>query len=760
LKAFAKKKGIIIESSAPYTQQQNGVAERFNRTTGEHALAMLKEAGMSNGFWPEAHEYANYVQNRSPTRVLTKVTPYEAFYSKKPDVSNLRIFGSKCHVRVPPEKRTKLDAHSLEGVFCGMSRTTKAYRIWIPKLHKMIKSRDVIVYEKYSSIAEPDDIVIPPQSEGVQGEIHASTEIPTQEIAVEKPPSPEPIPPPEQAETRSRPIRTSRPTWKVRQMEETTKKPPNRAMLTRLAPGEEPASFHEATDSPDADHWWQAMKEEIGMLQRRGTWVLETPPPDRKVIGCRWMYVIKRGPSGEITRYKARLVAQGFSQVPGIDYGDTFSPTVHMDTLRILLHLSAAHRWHRAQDDVTGAFLHSKLDHVVYMRQPPGFEDGTDRVARLILGLYRLMQASRLWHEHMSAKLATLGYRKLVFDNAVFMRPCDSGSCILAVHVDNFVSFAPTSADLSKAREELHLTFEMKEEDPNWLMGFQLLDDRKSGTIAISHTQYIETVLKRFNMHDCNPRATPMDAGLQLSKADSPTMKAEIEEMRGVPYRELVGSLLWVSRIAFPQITHAVCQIARFTQNPGRAHWNAAKQILRYLKGAKASILVLGGDPDTAQCLVAYSDSNWAEDLDDRRSTSGYAIRLGTATVSWSTKKQTTVATSSTEAEYMAAHHCSKQVVWLRNLLTELGTTAAESPTRMYLDNRGAIDIAKDPKHHQRTKHIDVQHHYIRERVALKILDIEHIPSCDMLADGFTKALPRVLYDRMLDGLGLGLLLG
>lgn len=152
-------------------------------------------------------------------------------------------------------------------------------------------------------------------------------------------------------------------------------------MFTRSAPGEEPASFHEATDSPDADHWWQAMREEIGMLQQRGTWVLETPPPDRKVIGCRWTYVIKRGPGGEITRYKARLVAQGFSQVPGINYGDTLSPTVHMDTLQILLHLLAAHRWHRAQDDVTSTFLHSKLDHVVYMRQPPGFEDGSERVA-------------------------------------------------------------------------------------------------------------------------------------------------------------------------------------------------------------------------------------------------------------------------------------------------------------------------------------------------------------------------------------------
>jgi transposase InsO family protein len=195
LESFLKEKGIILETSAPYTQQQNGVAERFNRTTSEHALAMIKDAGLTDGFWPEAHEYASYVRNRSPTRVLDKITPHEAYYGKKPNVSALRIFGSKCHVRVPPEKRKKSDAHSIDGIFCGMIRHTKGYRIWIPKQHKMIKSRNVIVYEKISSIAEPNEILIPAQSEGVSSTTSASNDDPPNPMPVEDtPPSQQALP--------------------------------------------------------------------------------------------------------------------------------------------------------------------------------------------------------------------------------------------------------------------------------------------------------------------------------------------------------------------------------------------------------------------------------------------------------------------------------------------------------------------------------------------------------------------------------------
>ena len=391
------------------------------------------------------------------------------------------------------------------------------------------------------------------------------------------------------------------------------------------------------------------------------------------------------------------------------------------------------------------------------MKQPLGFEDGTDRVARLRLSLYGLKQASRLWNNYMTKKLTTLGWTQIKTDGAVFVRDTDSGSAMMAVHVDNFVTFADSKEELSRVRKELHLTFEMKEEDPDWLMGFRLIDDRERRTVTILHTQYIDTILERFNLAECNPTSTPMEAGLQLSKSDSPQNEEEKKEMHDVPFRELVGSLLWTSLVCHPEITQAVCQVARFNANPGRRHWEAAKRILKYLKGRKDSGLVLGGEPEHALEITAYSDASWAEDRDDRRSTSGYVAKLGKATVSWSSKKQTTVATSSCEAEYMAAAYCARHVIWMRRLLTELGGDLDGQPTTFLLDNKSAIDLAKDSRINQRTKHIDIAHHFVRENVENGSLAIQHCPGKEMLADGFTKALPSAAFEKMTIGLGLAL---
>jgi hypothetical protein len=224
-----------------------------------------------------------------------------------------------------------------------------------------------------------------------------------------------------------------------------------------------------------------------------------------------------------------------------------------------------------------------------------------------------------------------------------------------------------------------------------------------------------------------------------------------------VPYRELIGGLLWASLIGRPEITQAVTQLARFNANPGRRHWEAAKRVLKYLKGHPEVRLTLGGNPNHALDLVAYSDASWAEDRDDRRSTSGYVVKLGNSLISWSSKKQATVATSSCEAEYMAAAYCARQVVWLCLLLTELGADLSQSPTLFLIDNKSAIDLTKDARVNQRSKHIDVAHHFICEKAADSTVLIQHCPGVDMLADGLTKALPHVAFEKLSTGLGLTL---
>jgi hypothetical protein len=779
LRAFCRKRGIVIETTPPYTPQQNGVAECFNRTTHEHALAMLQEAGLPKAFWPQAHDYANHVRNLSPTHVLDKVTPSEVFWDQKPDVSTLRVFGSKCHVRVPPEKRKKLDAHSVDGILCGFTKNSKSYCIWIPSKRKFISCRDVIIYEKPYSTSLCDNAEPLAQSEGVESSIPTSTSDST-DIPLEdqlnpptqstQPKQTHPKPPEESHPNPDEPRqpRVTRPTWKKKEMESSIHPKPtnntnteatnlgNLAYLASLTSSDDvPNSYKEAINSLDADKWQEGMEQEIDMLTRWKTWELVELPPGRRVTGSRWTYELKRGPNGEVNRHKARLVAQGFSQIYGLDFDDTFSPTVRLDTLRVLLHLSASYGWYRAQDDVTGAFLHSKLDHDVYMKQPPGFEDGTNRVAHLLRSLYGLRQASRLWNKYMDSKLSGLGWKQLASDNAVYRRESETVSAFIAIHVDNFLSFASSEKELQRLRDELHLTFEMKEEDPSWMMGFHLIDDRENGKIKISHSQYISTILRRFKLSDCNAVTTPMESGLQLSKTGSPSDPDEIQDMKKVPYRELVGSALWTSLVCHPEITYAVGQIAHFSSSPGCSHWEAAKRVLKFLKGKKDHTLELGGDPDIATDLVAYSDANWAEDLDDRRSISGYVILLGTSVISWSSRKQPTVAASSTEAKYMAAAHATLHIIWLRNLLVELGVNLESRPTKLFIDNKGAIDLTKESRHHHHSKHIDMKHHIIRECVASKCIEVSHCPTQKMLADGFTKALACPKFEQMINGLGI-----
>jgi hypothetical protein len=388
------------------------------------------------------------------------------------------------------------------------------------------------------------------------------------------------------------------------------------------------------------------------------------------------------------------------------------------------------------------------------MRQPPGFEDGTDQVVRLLRGLYGLKQSARLWNKNMTSKMESIGYHQLKNDNAVFMRTRDADVCIIAIHVDNYLSFGNTADALKRARDELHLTFEMKAEDPTWLMGFHLVDNKPLRTTTMSHRQYIETTVRRFHLDNAHPISTPMEPGTKLTDSDSPDASNE-NDMKGTPYREIVGSALWTSLVCTPQITYAVCQVARFGNNPGRPHWEAAKRIVKYLKGKSNYGLVLGGKGDNALRLTAYSDASWAEDINDRRSVSGYVVKLGDSTISWGTKRQTTVATSSTEAEYIAAGYCARHIIWLQQLLDELGANPENAPTTLYMDCKGAIDLTKDSRHHQRTKHIDVAHHYIRERVEDGSIVVEQIPSAEMLSDGLTKALPRISFEKLEKGLGL-----
>ena len=420
-------------------------------------------------------------------------------------------------------------------------------------------------------------------------------------------------------------------------------------------------------------------------------------------------------------------------------------PTVRLESLQVILHYAAAHGWYRGQDNVTGVFLHSKIDHEIYMRQPDGFDDGSGQVAALLLSLYGIKQGSHLWNKHMNRRLTTNGFVRLLPDYAVYTRQTETGRSITAIHVDNALTVANTKHMLAETRALLHRLFEMKEEDPDWLMNFQLIDDRKRHTVTISQTKYIDTLLKRHRMESCTPVSTPMEASLVLSKKDCPSTDDEKAEMAQFPYREVLGAITWLAVVSRPDLAFAASYLGQYSANPGKPHWKALLRVLRYLQGTRELTLTLGrvsdADPDI---LTGYTDANWARDIDDYHSTSGYIFKLGDAVISWNSKKQATVATSSTEAEYIAVSHGAKQAVWLRQLLVHADIAGKPPPpTTFYVDNTGAISLTKEPRFHSRTRHIPIHYHFVRELVENNTLNIKYIPTADMLADGFTKPLAR-----------------
>jgi hypothetical protein len=263
--------------------------------------------------------------------------------------------------------------------------------------------------------------------------------------------------------------------------------------------------------------------------------------------------------------------------------------------------------------------------------------------------------------------LLKIGYHRTYSDSAVYIRQIQQDIIILAIHVDNFLSFGNTQSGLKSARKQLHETFEMKEEDPNWLMGFLLVKNPAAQTISIDHSQYINTILKRFNMQDCDATKIPLDPIRVLSSVTS-----------------------------HPEIAFAATHLAQFNSNPGEAHWEAGKTVLRYLKGAINCHLTLGLHDGNPTELAAYSDLDWGRDIDSRRSITGYVFLLGLSAISWSSKKQTTVATSSVDGEYQAGSMTVRHGLWLRRLLIELGLDELEtSPTTIFINNRGAIDLTK-----------------------------------------------------------------
>ena len=805
MKTWLLDTGIVAEVTTADQHQQNGASESLNRVLMDKLHPMLLAAGLHRKWWPEALKCANYLRNRSPTSGLD-CTPYEMWFKEKPDLSHIRTFGAWAYVLKTEAKRKKLkDAKATLCKLVGYEGA-RIFRL-VTAEGKIVRSSNVHFQAVKKQIEAPPPPPSPPaqkkprlEAEAVgvvsRGNIEyvgasrpeASSSVEGEGFVLEGPIMPtddkatastddQNLDPPlntaegEPEETAAveetapvqgnstlsshpelRPLQTPKNWVSSRENKGQNPHRVNRYALLASATSTEPyepRTIREARQDYAWLKWQQAMKEEHDQLLTNDTWELVQPPKGRHVLSGKWVYKLKRGAHGEILRYKARWVVRGFEQREGIDFNETFATVVKPMSYKALFALAAALDLEIEQMDVKTAFLYGQITEEIYVQQPTGLEDGTERVCKLRRALYGLKQAPRVWYNTLTDFLKDLGFISLIADLSVYCR----GHVFVAIFVDDLLIFGPSMDEINKLKKKLNKRFQMSDLGPAaYYLGMEITRDRPNRTIYLNQTGYLEKILKDFGLWDVKPVTTPMDTSVHLVKADEGFQASDHERTR---YQSAVGSLMYAMMGTRADVAFAVSVISRFASNPDDSHWKACKRVFRYLRGSLEYNLTFSGP---LQPLVGYTDADWAGDHDTRRSTSGFTFSLGSGVISWQSKRQPTVALSSCEAEYMGQTQATKEAIWLRKLLSQLDESYEEpAATVIFGDNQGAIALAKNPEFHARTKHIDIQHHFVRERVASGEVTMRFVPTSDQIADGLTKALCRDKFETFRRALGLEL---
>lgn len=510
-----------------------------------------------------------------------------------------------------------------------------------------------------------------------------------------------------------------------------------------------PESVHEALSGRDSDAWKHAIQSEFQSHIDNGSWELVDLPADRKAIKCRWVFKIKRNANGEIVRHKARLVAKGCSQRYGVDYQETFSPVVRYSTLRTLMALAVEFNLEVSHLDVSTAFLHSSISEEIYMEQPEGFRDESQpfKVCKLKKAIYGLKQASREWYTFIKERLLELGFTQNNTDPCVFQRVIDDELTIVAVYVDDLVPLTRDQIKKENLVKSLKDHMDINDLGPvKHLLNMKVTQDA-NGSIALNQTTYIKKVLSKFGLEEAKEVSTPMEVNRTFKEAKDPL---------DLPYRELIGHLTYLSICTRPDIANAVSRLARFNSSHDQDHWKSAKRVLRYLKATANYSMIYS---KSSLPMHGYVDSDWGQDPIDRKSYSGYVFKFAHGAVSWESKRQPTVALSTAEAEYMAMSSATQEAIFLRNFLRDIFREYCKNRNHtsmlMYSDSQSALNLSKNEVVNNRTKHIDIRHHFVREAVEKGLIRFNYLPTDLNIADILTKPLSKDKHDKFVNGLNL-----
>ncbi|KAL1203338.1 Retrovirus-related Pol polyprotein from transposon TNT 1-94 [Cardamine amara subsp. amara] len=808
-KEFVGKVGIVHQTSCAYTPQQNGVAERKNRHLMEVARTLLFDRSVPKQYWGDAVMTACYLINRLPTIHLGSISPYEVLNKATPFIDHLRVFGCVCYVFVPEAQRNKLEPKSTKCMFIGYSPTQNGYKCYNPTTKWVHVSREVRFLEEKgyfdkknwndledlvssvesastlraileglvpcgssveqvntneveneeSNSGDPveDEGVAESESDGTEEEAPSDestldpVETAVEEESEESGSEEEDVPP----LRRSTRIRFPPENWRnIRvyynnqavahpfqnhcTMDQFPKE--HQAFLSEIDKHKIPKSYEEACLY---DVWVQAMLEEIDSMVKNETWDEIEKPSKKKLVGCRWVYTIKYASNGEIERYKARLVAKGYTQKHGVDYTETFAPVAKLPSVRILLSIATNLFWDIWQMDVKNAFLQGELKEEVYMVPPEGVNMGNNKVCKLKKAIYGLKQSPRAWYHKLSGCLLENGFRRSEADHTLFTTQGENGIVAVLVYVDDIIVTGDDVEGIKRTKGLLKASFDIKDlGELKYFLGIEVC--KFENGLFLSQRKYTLDLLEETGKLGVKPAKTPIEDGYKICPEGEPLMEVK-------QYQRLVGRLIYLT-ITRPDISFAVNQVSQHMQTPSKHHWGMIDRILRYLKGTPGKGIWMGRN--NATDIVGYCDADWAGDKSDRKSTTGYCTFVGGNLVTWRSKKQKVVSRSSAEAEYRAMANTTGELVWIKAFLKDLGIKSS-APITLHCDNQAAIHIASNSVFHERTKHIEVDCHYVREKVEAGIILPTFVRSMDQLADVFTKATTSKVCDDLHGKMGL-----